>query len=124
MIYIETKDKLVTPVEQQDRIQELDKEPDADKDAESADLEGQDEQPENQDDVFKETYWIRLGRPMPREIKDLRTHNNPGLLDRSDRTAHFCFIVNNLKKQYVLENTTPTTFREAWDHPHPYKRKK
>ena len=34
------------------------------------------------------------------------------------------FIVNNLKKQYVLENTTPTTFREAWDHPHLHKRKK
>ena len=65
MIYIETKDEMVTPAEQQDEIEE----PDSDKDAESTDSEGQDEQPENQDNVFKETYWRRLGRPMPREIK-------------------------------------------------------
>ena len=96
MIYIETKDELVTPAEHQEGIEELDKESDANEDAESTHPEGQ---PEDQDDVFKEPYWRRLGRPLPREIKGLRTHNNPGLLDRSDRTAHFCFIVNNLKKQ-------------------------
>ena len=122
MIYIDTEKEMEKPTEQQDEFQVLSDETDTDKNIVSADLEGTNEEPDIPEDVFKETYWRRLGRPMPREIKGLRTHNNPGLLDRSEGTAHFCFIVNNLKKKYILEDTAPTTFREAWDHPRPHKR--
>ena len=60
---------------------------------------------EELNDMFNQTFWKELGKLMPREVKRLKPYNsNPGLKEQegraAERQAHFCFLVNNLKKKY------------------------
>ena len=89
---------------------------------ESQNLEGTGSVSEEDDSPLSDTYWKNLGRNTPREIKGLRTYNNLGLMEQEEQAAHFCFLVNKLETKYSEEEKMiPTTFREAWDHPNPYK---
>ena len=46
-------------------------------------------------------------------------------MEQEEQAAHFCFLISKLEAQYSEEEKmVPTTFREAWDHPNPYKRAK
>ena len=92
---------------------------------ESENSEGTGSVSDKDDSPLSDTYWKILGRNTPREMKGLRTYNNPGLMEQEERAAHFCFLVNKLEAKYSEEEKMiPTTFREAWDHPNPYKRAK
>ena len=54
----------------------------------------------------------------PREVRNLRSFNNPGRLEQE---AHFCFNVSNEDPDVKLE---PLNFRDAWDHPNSEERHK
>ena len=51
---------------------------------ESQNLEGTGSVSEENDSPLSDTYWKNLGRNMPREIKGLRTYNNPGLMEQEE----------------------------------------
>ena len=69
--------------------------------------------------------WKNLGRKMPREIKRLHSYNHPGVIEQQEKAAHFCFLVSELEDKYRKEEEmVPTTCREAWDYPNPYKCRK
>ena len=56
---------------------------------------------------------------MPRELKGLKTFNNPGRIELEGENVNFCFFV----PENVTDNDdTPTTFAKAWHHKNPKKR--
>ena len=100
LIYIEM-DK--TEKEGSEEIPEVKDEEDEKSADESVHSEGTSVNSEELNDMFNETFWKELGKPMPREVKRLKPYNNPGLKEQEERAAerqaHFCFLVNNLKKK-------------------------
>lgn len=56
----------------------------------------------------------RPAPPTPREVRNLRTYNNPGRLERgTNEEFYFCFLTKGGK----IEIDEPMTFQEAWNHP-------
>ena len=108
--YVETKteekENEVPEIEaQQDKQQDSDSE-------ESKNLEGTGSVSNKDDSPLSDTYWKNLGRNTQREIKRLRTYNNPGLMEQEEQGAHFCFLVNRLEAKYSEEEKmVPTNFR-------------
>ena len=121
--YVETKTE-----EEEKEVPEIEAQQDEQEDSDeegSENSEGTGSVSNTDDSPLSDSYWKNLGRKTPREIKGLRTYNNPGLMEQEERVAHFCFLVNKLETKYSEEEKmVPTTFREAWDHPNPYKRAK
>ena len=81
--YVETKKEVQEPEEAFETTENSESDSETE---ESKNLEGTNKSTSN---ALSEKYWKNLGRKMPREIKRLQTYNNPGLIEKQEKAAHF-----------------------------------